>query len=194
MLFSSPLFYHNGYPSRAHSAHSCLWSVKLPIPCELKVDIRLSYDAAFVVFAAVIVLALCAHVTNTTVTLFQAYFVFAALGIATSLLAFLSLPVMYVSVFPSPMSNYLNIRTFRLIVDNIRKGAVTSMIVVEISWLGERHRLIHKLGADKFLRGLLWVLFLSTAATASQAATFTFGNSCLSPNGKGFQVVLTKEI
>ncbi|KAG6867933.1 hypothetical protein C0993_009415 [Termitomyces sp. T159_Od127] len=101
---------------------------------------------AFVVFAAVIVLALCAHVTNTTVTLFQGYFVFTALGIATSLLAFLSLPVM-------------------LIVDNMRKGAVTSMIVVEISWLG-----------------LLWVLFLSTAATASQAAAFTFGNSCSSPN------------
>ncbi|KAG6861488.1 hypothetical protein C0995_015915 [Termitomyces sp. Mi166 len=71
---------------------------------------------AFVILASVIVLALCAHVTNTTVSLFEGYFVFAALGIATSLLAFLSLPVM-------------------LIVDNMRKGAVTSMILMEIAWL-----------------------------------------------------------
>ncbi|KAG5731988.1 hypothetical protein E4T56_gene18289 [Termitomyces sp. T112] len=97
---------------------------------------------AFVILASVIILALCAHVTNTTVTLFDGYLVFAALGIASSLLAFLSLPVM-------------------LIVDKMRKGAVTSMIVVEIAW-----------------SGILWVLFLSTAATASQAAGVSFGHSC----------------
>ncbi|KAG6853221.1 hypothetical protein C0991_005888 [Blastosporella zonata] len=71
---------------------------------------------AFVTFAAVIVLALCAHVTNTTTTLLGGYFAFAALGIATSVLAILTLPVM-------------------LVVDNMRKGAFTSMILVEQSIL-----------------------------------------------------------
>ncbi|KAG6918208.1 hypothetical protein DXG01_015801 [Tephrocybe rancida] len=98
----------------------------------------------FVTLASVVILALSAHVTNTTVTLLGGYFAFAALGIAASLLSLLSLPLM-------------------LIVDNMRKGAFTSMILVEVSWLG-----------------LLWILFLSTASTASQAASFNFGRSCSS--------------
>jgi len=75
-----------------------------------------------------IVLALSAHFTSRRVFTYD----FAALGIATAVLSLLSLPVM-------------------LLIDNIRKGALTSMILVEIAWLG-----------------LLWVLWVATAGTSSQ--------------------------
>ncbi|KAG6813193.1 hypothetical protein H0H92_013313 [Tricholoma furcatifolium] len=113
------------------------------MPAPLVPTLRLG-AFAFVILASVIILALCAHITHTTETLLGGYFAFSALGIATSLLALFTLPVM-------------------LVIDNMRKGAVTSMIIAEIAWLGT-----------------LWILFLSTAATASQAATFSFGDRCSS--------------
>ncbi|KAG6849941.1 hypothetical protein H0H93_003313 [Arthromyces matolae] len=96
------------------------------------------------IFCSAIVLALSAHVTNTTVTLLGGYFTFAAMGIATATLALLTLPVMY-------------------IVDTMRKGAVTSRIIVEVAWLGT-----------------LWILFMATAALASQATSANFGHTCRS--------------
>ncbi|KAG6861489.1 hypothetical protein C0995_015916 [Termitomyces sp. Mi166 len=81
-------------------------------------------------------------------------FPFASMGIATSIIAILTLPVMHV-FFTLLLSQFL-ICTFRLILDNLRKGAVTSMILVEIPWLG-----------------ILWVLFLATAGNASQSAAAT---------------------
>ncbi|KAF8075973.1 SCO1/SenC-domain-containing protein [Lyophyllum atratum] len=99
--------------------------------------------AAFglVIFFSIIVLALSAHALNTTTTLFGLYFNFTALGVAAAALSLVSLPAM-------------------LVVDNMRKGAFTSMILVEIAWLG-----------------LLWVLWLATAASASSLGSLGRCNS-----------------
>jgi hypothetical protein len=64
---------------------------------------------------AVIVLGLAAHVTNVTEEFFGLYYQFAALAIATAVLTLVSLPVF-------------------LIVDAVRTGAITSMVVVELAW------------------------------------------------------------
>ncbi|GLB33399.1 hypothetical protein LshimejAT787_0102830 [Lyophyllum shimeji] len=98
-----------------------------------------------VILFSLIIIALCGHITNTTTTFLGGYFTFAAMGIATAVLSLLSLLTM-------------------LVVDNMRKGAFTSMIIVEIGWLG-----------------LLWVLWLTTAALTSQLGVFT-GSSCHTRN------------
>ncbi|KAF5388246.1 hypothetical protein D9615_000024 [Tricholomella constricta] len=100
--------------------------------------LRLAAFGVVSVFS-LIVLALSAHLINTTTTFYGGYFSFSALGVATAVLTMLTLPVM-------------------LAVDNMRKGAFTSMIIVELAWLG-----------------FLWVLWLSSAATASQVSLFVFG-------------------
>ncbi|RDB20527.1 hypothetical protein Hypma_012390 [Hypsizygus marmoreus] len=89
-----------------------------------------------------IVLAVAAHLTDISTTYFGGYYSSAALSIATAVLSLLSLPVF-------------------LVVDKLRRGAFTSMIAVELSWLT-----------------LLWILWLSSAAAATDAASRTFVASC----------------
>ena len=67
-------------------------------------------------FAVLVLAALITHFTSSLY--FGGYFSFAALGIATSILTFLTLPVM-------------------LVLSMNRKGAVTSMIAIEVAWTCE---------------------------------------------------------
>ncbi|PSR71773.1 hypothetical protein PHLCEN_2v12353, partial [Hermanssonia centrifuga] len=79
---------------------------------------------------SLIVLALSANWISVTTTKLHLYYNYAALGVATSVLTF-TLPVM-------------------LIIDLLRRGAFTSMILVELCWLG-----------------FLWVMWLATGALAA---------------------------
>ncbi|EIN10222.1 hypothetical protein PUNSTDRAFT_119274 [Punctularia strigosozonata HHB-11173 SS5] len=76
---------------------------------------RLVTLGASAVFA-IIVLGLCAHILNVTLSFTGLYFVFAALGVATALLT-------VITVVPM------------LIIEVLRKGAFTSFVVVEAVWL-----------------------------------------------------------
>ncbi|KAK0490533.1 hypothetical protein IW261DRAFT_1546945 [Armillaria novae-zelandiae] len=103
--------------------------------------LRLGALVATLVFS-IIVLGLSAHITYLTTTYYGAYFTFAAMSIATACLTLLTLPVM-------------------IAIDMTRKGAFTSMVVVELSWLG-----------------VLWVLWLTSAALAADATSNTFVSGC----------------
>jgi len=93
---------------------------------------------------AVIVLGLSAHLTALTEEFLGGYYVFAAMAIAVAVLTIITLPVM-------------------IGVDFARRGAFTSMVLVELIWIF-----------------ILWVLWISAAALASQEDEFVFGdgNSC----------------
>ncbi|SJL01476.1 uncharacterized protein ARMOST_04798 [Armillaria ostoyae] len=103
--------------------------------------LRLTALVATLVFS-IIVLGLSAHITYLTSTYYGAYFTFAAMSIATACLTLLTLPVM-------------------IAIDITRKGAFTSMVVVELSWLG-----------------VLWVLWLTSAALTADANVNTFVSGC----------------
>jgi len=84
--------------------------------------------------SSVIIIAVSAHLINFTESFFgNIYYNFSALSLATGLLTLLSLPAITV-------------------IDRTRKGAYTSMIAVEIGWLG-----------------FLWVMWLASAATTANA-------------------------
>ncbi|KAF8897152.1 hypothetical protein BD779DRAFT_1667168 [Infundibulicybe gibba] len=102
---------------------------------------RLSALSAAGLFAG-ITIAISGHLTSITQRLAGGYFTFAALAIAVGLLTFFSVPAM-------------------ILVDMTRKGAFTSMIVVELSWLS-----------------LLWVLWLAAAGLSAQANTAIFPAGC----------------
>ncbi|TFK43037.1 hypothetical protein BDQ12DRAFT_162569 [Crucibulum laeve] len=103
--------------------------------------IRLAVLSA-VTILSLIVLALCAHLLSFTNKFLGAgtYFTFSALGLATALLSLLTLPVM-------------------IFIDFKRNGAFTSLIAVELGWLG-----------------FLWVMWLATAGTT--ASSNAPGTSC----------------
>ncbi|KAK0206067.1 hypothetical protein DFS33DRAFT_1312058 [Desarmillaria ectypa] len=103
--------------------------------------LRLTALVVTLVFS-VIILGLSAHITYLTTTFYGAYFTFAAMSIATATLTILTLPVM-------------------IAIDVTRKGAFTSMVVVELSWLG-----------------FLCVLWLTSAALTSDANANTFVSGC----------------
>ncbi|KIK65681.1 hypothetical protein GYMLUDRAFT_70771 [Collybiopsis luxurians FD-317 M1] len=90
---------------------------------------------------AVIVLGLASNITAQTEEVLDAYFVFAAMAIAVSALTLLTLPAM-------------------IAIDFMRKGAFTSMVIVELGWFF-----------------ILWVLWVSAAALSSQEDAFLFGVS-----------------
>jgi ABC-type multidrug transport system fused ATPase/permease subunit len=91
---------------------------------------------------SLITLSLAAHFTSTTEEVISGYYYFAVLAIATSVLTLVSLPVL-------------------LIVDMIRTGAFTSMVVVEVGWLS-----------------ILWVLWLATGADAADVSSKIFISGC----------------
>lgn len=99
--------------------------------------VRLSV-LGFAIFCGIIVASLSAHITAYVEENFGVYYTFAALGIATGGITMLSLPVM-------------------LIIDFLRKGAFTSLVVVELSWLA-----------------ILWVLWLATAALTADQTSAVF--------------------
>ncbi|KIO30964.1 hypothetical protein M407DRAFT_144298 [Tulasnella calospora MUT 4182] len=85
---------------------------------------------------SLIVLGILANFTNITSQngfYYQAF----ALGIATSLMTFLLVGA-------------------SLIIDRLRRGAITSLVMVELAWVG-----------------LLWVLWLATAASITDLGIFT---------------------
>jgi len=96
---------------------------------------------AVVLLFSIIALGLSAHLTQLTNRYFNLYFDFAALAIATAVLSMISLVVMEA-------------------VDTMRKGAVTSMILVELGWLS-----------------FMWILWLATGADAADA-TNGMKNTC----------------
>ncbi|EIW87105.1 hypothetical protein CONPUDRAFT_116163 [Coniophora puteana RWD-64-598 SS2] len=92
---------------------------------------------------SIIVLGLSAHLISLTLEYFNLYFVFCALGVATAVLTFFTIPVM-------------------LIVDTMRQGAFTSMVVVELPWLF-----------------VLWILWVATGALTANADVFYFPEGCI---------------
>jgi len=98
------------------------------------------FGVAFVF--AVIALGLAAGLTSLSEEFFDAYLNYAALTIATASLTIITLPAM-------------------IAIDFFRKGAFTSLVVVELSWLG-----------------LLWVLWLASGAAAADKNSVTFVSGC----------------
>ncbi|KIP09205.1 hypothetical protein PHLGIDRAFT_68017, partial [Phlebiopsis gigantea 11061_1 CR5-6] len=89
----------------------------------------------------IIVLGLAGHWISTTESWLDAYYAYAALAVAVSVLTLITVPAM-------------------LIIDIMRRGAFTSMILVELVWLG-----------------LLWVLWLASAADSANNLS-GFGSTC----------------
>ncbi|KAF8841942.1 hypothetical protein BDN67DRAFT_471233 [Paxillus ammoniavirescens] len=104
--------------------------------------IRIAVLASSTLFS-IIVLGLAAHLLWLTLFWFNLYFIFCALGVAAAGLSLLTLPVM-------------------LVTDFLRRGAFTSMVVVELVWLS-----------------ILWVLWVATAAEAVNASTYYFPYGCI---------------
>ncbi|KIL01012.1 hypothetical protein PAXRUDRAFT_821019 [Paxillus rubicundulus Ve08.2h10] len=104
--------------------------------------IRIVVLALSTVFS-VVVLGLAAHLLWLTSYWFAIYFIFCALGVAAAGLSLLTLPVM-------------------LVTDFIRRGAFTSMVVVELVWLF-----------------ILWILWVATAAEAVNTSTYYFPYGCI---------------
>ncbi|KAG2138660.1 uncharacterized protein EDB93DRAFT_1299074 [Suillus bovinus] len=90
---------------------------------------------------SLIALGLDAYFVSLTVP-HNFYFVFSALGVATAVLTILTIPIM-------------------LILDFIRRGAVTSMIIFELSWL--------------FILAILWV---ATAGEAVSTFNYYYPQGC----------------
>ncbi|GJE84953.1 MARVEL domain-containing protein [Phanerochaete sordida] len=90
---------------------------------------------------AIIVMGLAAGWIASTEKELDSYFAYAALAVAVPVLTLFTVPPM-------------------LVVDLLRRGAFTSMILVEVVWLG-----------------ILWVLWLATAAYAADQLG-GFGGSC----------------
>ncbi|KAJ8597566.1 hypothetical protein M405DRAFT_723975, partial [Rhizopogon salebrosus TDB-379] len=95
---------------------------------------------AFTTVAALIELGINAYFISLTT---PDYFIFSVLGIATALLTLLTIPVM-------------------LIVDFMRRGAFTSMIVVELVWLS-----------------IMWVLWVATGGEAAYTFNYYFPAGCI---------------
>jgi len=91
---------------------------------------------------AIIVLGLSAHLTSQSEEFFNVTFTFAALAIASAVITVVTLPVL-------------------LIVDLLRNGAFTSMVVVELPWLF-----------------IVWVLWLAAGADTANANSLLFDSSC----------------
>ncbi|KAI0069104.1 hypothetical protein BV25DRAFT_94285 [Artomyces pyxidatus] len=103
---------------------------------------RLVTLATSLVFS-IIVLGLAADMISITEEYLDSYYIFSALAVATAVLTF-------VTVLPM------------IVIDLFRRGAFSSWVVLEVSWLS-----------------ILWVLWLSTAAYATWTDGQVFiGSSC----------------
>ena len=101
---------------------------------------------AWAIFCALVLLGVGAHALSTVDTLRLPSFAWAGLSVATAVLAILTLPAM-------------------LVIDLLRTGAFTSMIVVDLAWIG-----------------FLGILFLASGgAAADNAANFWVTCSAWNP-------------
>jgi len=105
--------------------------------------LRLTVLIAVLVFSIIIV-GLAAHLTVFSEEFFGGYFVFAAMAIAVAGLTILTVPAM-------------------IAIDFTRRGAFTSMVLVELIWFF-----------------VLWVLWIAAAALSAQDQIFFFGSSSTS--------------
>jgi hypothetical protein len=128
---------------------------------------------------AVVVLGLTAHFTSTTNTYLLLTYDFAALAIATSAITIVSIPVMYV-FWSCCDATCAKFSFHRLIVDFLRTGAFTSMVIVELIWLCACYNIFvtRALWTDIRLLVVIWVLWLSTAADTAWFFSVAFRNSC----------------
>ena len=76
-----------------------------------------------------------AHLTAFAIENFEVYYVFAILGLVVGALTLLTVPAMCVLSFLVSLT--ADQYHTRLIIDFLRTGAFTSMVVVELSWLCE---------------------------------------------------------
>ncbi|KAF9225383.1 hypothetical protein BS17DRAFT_794966 [Gyrodon lividus] len=104
--------------------------------------VRIAVLALSTIFS-IVVLGLAAHLIWLTIQYDNYYLIFCALGIAAAVLSLVTLPVM-------------------LVTDFVRRGAFTSMIVVELVWLF-----------------ILWVLWVATAGEAVSASNYYFTYGCI---------------
>ncbi|KZV75117.1 hypothetical protein PENSPDRAFT_547321, partial [Peniophora sp. CONT] len=93
---------------------------------------------------SVIVLGLSADALSITTTYEASYFIWDALAVAVSVITICSIVAM-------------------LVIDFLRRGAFTSLVIVEIGWLS-----------------VLWILWLATGAYAADINQFVFGTSSCS--------------
>lgn len=92
---------------------------------------------AWASFCAIVLLGVGAHALSTVNTLRLPSFAWAGLSVATAVLALLTLPAMYATLGHSRGSRpHINISFYRLVIDLLRSGAFTSMIVVDLAWIG----------------------------------------------------------
>ncbi|KAH0837969.1 hypothetical protein J3R83DRAFT_6206 [Lanmaoa asiatica] len=91
---------------------------------------------------SLIVLAISANLISQTQQYFSITATFCALGIAVAVISLVTLPVM-------------------LVVDIIRRGAFTSMVVVELAWLST-----------------LWILWVATAGETVSGNNLSFPFGC----------------
>jgi len=103
--------------------------------------VRVAVLTVAIIFS-IIVLGLAAELTSESNTYFEVTFDFAALAITSAAISIATLPVL-------------------MIVDMVRTGAFTSMVVVELVWLF-----------------VVWVLWLSTGALAAQFNSVEFDSNC----------------
>ncbi|OCH95963.1 hypothetical protein OBBRIDRAFT_822585 [Obba rivulosa] len=106
------------------------------------VDIIRVIVLAWTFFCSLIAMALAADLTSISESLVKQYFTWAALAIAVGILSITSIPAM-------------------VVVDLLRTGAFTSMIVVELSWLSVLH-----------------VLWLVVGAMAASSSSNYWGGTC----------------
>ncbi|KAI9058799.1 hypothetical protein FKP32DRAFT_1614607 [Trametes sanguinea] len=93
------------------------------------------------VLCGIIVLSLASHLTSLSIKYFEDYYNFAVLSIAVGGLTMLTVPVM-------------------ILIDFLRTGALTSMVLVELVWLS-----------------ILWVLWIAAAALTADQTSAAF-SSC----------------
>ncbi|THU91974.1 hypothetical protein K435DRAFT_780439 [Dendrothele bispora CBS 962.96] len=120
------------------------------------------------ILCSLVVLGLSAHLASLS----EEAFAFEGLGIATAAITIATVPLM-------------------VGVDLTRKGAFTSMVVVELTWLGQLNRVLFPyccgstdktFGSIVFLllfsfdtiKAILWVLWLATGAEAIQIFNLAF--------------------
>lgn len=137
---------------------------------------------------SVIVLGLSAHLIALTEQSFSSYLIFCALGVATAGLTIATVPVMYLiitSVYSSPLNLFLH----RLFIDIMRRGAFTSMILVELIWLCKTF-ISCSTWLVTFCRAVvLWVLWVATAGEAVDASNLLFPTGCVFPFGKVISLI-----
>jgi hypothetical protein len=140
---------------------------------------RSSFSVGVASVFSFIVIILGALITHYTVNFFGFFYDYAALGIATGLLTILTLPGMFVQRTISGLCYFLTLHKCRLALSMIRKGAITSMIAVEIGWVCKYQpsifNVLHWCVIIFWPKlGFLWIMWI--AVGGNTAGIFFLGN------------------